>query len=349
MLVSPSAIYPMVPFRQMVGTHDVLFITLDSLRFDVAQQAHLRGETPNLSSLFPSGWECRHSPASFTLPSHIALFTGFLPTPIAKPRSPRLCAARIPGSDSLASDTFVFDEASIPEALAARGYRTVCVGGVSFFANNEPVAKILPAFFQESFWKQRFGPGRKESIAEQYKVMYQVLSETAEPLMLFLNVATTHHPTTAYLSDLSNVPMRGGKPEESVESQAAALRHADRELGPLCELLLARRKSRRTFLMVCADHGDAFGEDGFWGHRLSHPTVMNVPYAHVVLDESFEPGVAPATSIGIDTSTDGLAQDSGSCSGGGCDSNTGGAAASGRASLDPLVSSCFALVPGRLS
>lgn len=296
------ATYPMVPFRQMVGTHDVVLITLDSLRFDVAQRAHIQGETPNLSSLFPMGWECRHSPASFTLPSHVAIFTGFFPTPIATPRSPRLCAARIPGSEALASDTFIFDEASIPEALAARGYRTVCVGGVSFFANNEPVAKILPAFFQETFWKQRFGPGRKESIAEQHKVMEQVITETTTPLMLFLNVATTHHPTTQYLNDLTNVPVRGGKPEESIGSQTAALQHADRELGPLCELLLARRKTRPTFLMVCADHGDAFGEDGFWGHRLSHPVVMNVPYAHVVLDETFEPGVSPGVEATLDGS-----------------------------------------------
>jgi hypothetical protein len=28
-----------------------------------------------------------------------------------------------------------------------------------------------------------------------------------------------------------------------------------------------------------ADHGDAFGEGGRWGHRLAHPTVTTVPYA----------------------------------------------------------------------
>ena len=73
--------YDTFPFKDMVGTHDLIWIVLDSVRFDVAQRAHERGETPNLSSLIPRGWECRHSPGTFTLPSHSAMFSGFLPTP----------------------------------------------------------------------------------------------------------------------------------------------------------------------------------------------------------------------------------------------------------------------------
>jgi hypothetical protein len=29
-----------------------------------------------------------------------------------------------------------------------------------------------------------------------------------------------------------------------------------------------------------ADHGEAHGEDGRHGHRIAHPTVTTVPYAH---------------------------------------------------------------------
>jgi hypothetical protein len=32
-----------------------------------------------------------------------------------------------------------------------------------------------------------------------------------------------------------------------------------------------------------ADHGEAHGEDGHRGHRLAHPTVTTVPYAHFFL------------------------------------------------------------------
>ena len=224
--------YETFPFSNMVGTHDLVWIVLDSLRFDVAQRAHERGDTPNLSALFPRGWECRHAPGTFTLPSHAAMFSGFLPTPIDRPKAPSLASARIPGRDSVSAETFVFDEAGIPQALAARGYRTVCVGGVSFFANTQAISKILPSYFQETFWKQRFGPGRKDSIAAQLRVALPVIEETSAPLMMYVNIATTHHPTTIYLDDAK---------KESVESQAAALRYADAELAPLCDLLSARR------------------------------------------------------------------------------------------------------------
>lgn len=29
--------------------------------------------------------------------------------------------------------------------------------------------------------------------------------------------------------------------------------------------------------MVCADHGDAWGEDGVWEHGIHHPKVVEVP------------------------------------------------------------------------
>jgi hypothetical protein len=277
----PVISYPMIPMKSLIGSHDVFFITLDSLRFDVAQLAHIQGLTPNLSRLVPHGWECRHAPGTFTLPSHVAMFSGFLPTPRAKPKSPSLAAPRIPGIDSLSPDTFLFDEGGIPQALAARGYRTVCIGGVGFFANVTPLSQILPSYFQETFWKPRFGPGRKDSIAAQLKVARTVLDETTSPLLMFINVATTHHPTTIYLDDAAH---------ESVESQTAALRYLDAEIAPLCDLLLDRRTPRPSVLIICADHGDAFGEDGLWGHRLAHQTVLDIPYAHVVLDQNSEIG-----------------------------------------------------------
>ena len=53
--------------RSLIGTHDVLFVTLDTLRYDVAMQALRAGQTPHLAKLLPGGaWEERHSPGNFT-------------------------------------------------------------------------------------------------------------------------------------------------------------------------------------------------------------------------------------------------------------------------------------------
>jgi hypothetical protein len=36
---------------------------------------------------------------------------------------------------------------------------------------------------------------------------------------------------------------------------------------------------RRWLMIMCADHGDAFGEDGYYGRGIVYPTVLNVPFA----------------------------------------------------------------------
>ena len=44
-------------------------------------------------------------------------------------------------------------------------------------------------------------------------------------------------------------------------------------------------KGRRSALaIVCSDHGTAYGEDGYSGHRLAHPVVWTVPYAEFLLE-----------------------------------------------------------------
>src|SRR5499426_904873 len=110
----------MLDANALIGTHDVLLITLDTLRYDVAEAALARGLTPNLLRLLPGGhWELRHSPGNFTFAAHAAFFAGFLPTPASPGKHPRLFAARFPGSETTTGNTFVFDAPYLPTALAA--------------------------------------------------------------------------------------------------------------------------------------------------------------------------------------------------------------------------------------
>ena len=39
-----------------------------------------------------------------------------------------------------------------------------------------------------------------------------------------------------------------------------------------------------TIVILCADHGECFGEDGYWGHGVNHPRVLEVPLAIFRLD-----------------------------------------------------------------
>lgn len=58
---------------------DILFICLDTLRYDVAIEEEKNEGTYNLNKY--GKWEKRHAPGNFTYPSHHAMFAGFLPRP----------------------------------------------------------------------------------------------------------------------------------------------------------------------------------------------------------------------------------------------------------------------------
>ena len=262
---------PVGNVAELIGAADVVLLTLDSLRYDVAVNALESGRTPTLARLLPHGWEERHSPATFTFAAHQAFLSGFLPTPSRPGRHPRLFAARFEGSQTTSSGTFVFDEAYLPHALAARGYATVCIGGVGFFNGRSALGSVLPALFQEAHWSPRTGVTSRTSAELQVNKALERLAAHAERrVFLFINFAATHHPTRIY--DASE--------HESPQSQQAALESIDAALPPLLDALAARGTA---LVILSADHGSAHGEDGYFGHRVAHPLVWTVPYAHLLL------------------------------------------------------------------
>src|SRR5687767_14449144 len=100
------ASYQPIDMNAVVGRSDLVFLVLDTLRFDVADAEFRQGGTPNFAHCFPAGWEKRHTPGSFTLAAHQAFFAGFLPTP-ADPVADktRLFACRFEGSETAGAKT----------------------------------------------------------------------------------------------------------------------------------------------------------------------------------------------------------------------------------------------------
>jgi len=266
----------------VIGDHDVILITLDTLRFDAAKNAFEQGRLPVLSRwLGPRGFECRHSPASFTFAAHQAFLAGFLPTP-AQPSllggpHPRLFALAFPGSESTKVNTYVFsDGASLPEAFALIGYRSICIGGVGFFNKRNPLGSVLPNMFQESYWREEYGVTYKDSTDKQVALACELLAQSEQRVFMLLNISAIHQPNSHYLSDF---PAQ----KDNLTSHEAALCYADRALAALFDALSRRGPA---FVIICSDHGTAYGEDGYFGHRLAHPVVMHVPYAHFVVPKS---------------------------------------------------------------
>ncbi|XIE82019.1 STM4013/SEN3800 family hydrolase [Streptomyces sp. SBR177] len=262
----------------VVGSHDLLLVTLDTLRFDVAAELAAEGRIPNLARHLPGGaWERRHAPGSFTYASHQAIFAGFLPTPATPGPHPRLFAARFAGSETTADGTYVFhDTPDLVSALAHEGYRTVCLGGVGFFNKQPPLGTVLPGLFQESHWEPSFGVTSPTSFESQVARAEEVVAALPREcrLFLFVNVSALHQPNWFHLE--------GASPEDgdSRATHAAALEYVDRHIGRLFAAMSSRRD---CFAIVCSDHGTAYGDDGFTGHRLGHESVWTVPYAQFVL------------------------------------------------------------------
>lgn len=264
----------MLDMHSLIGSHDVFFLTLDTLRYDVACQMLDSGHTPHLAALLPDGrWEARHTPGSFTYAAHQSFFAGFLPTPIAPGPHPRLFATAFAGSETITQNTIVFNAPDIVTGFASLGYHTICIGGVGFFNKLNPLGSVLPGLFAESYWSPSLGVTDPDSTRNQVRLACELLERLpiSQRVFLFINISALHQPNCHYLP---------GAQTDSAASQGAALAYVDRQLPPLFSKL---RQRGSVLGIVCSDHGTAYGEDGYSGHRLGHPVVWTVPYAEFVL------------------------------------------------------------------
>lgn len=264
---------PSVNMHEIVGRYNLLFLTFDTLRYDAAVACLDAGLTPHLAALLPEGWQECHTPGTFTFAAHQAFFAGFLPTPARPGKHGRLLAARFAGSETTTADTYVLDAPDIISGLAQIGYRTICIGGVGFFNQQTPLGKVLPAFFQESYWEEAFGVTHPHSTKTQFRFAARLLSAVAptQKVLLFINISAIHQPNCYYVE---------GATEDSLDTHQAALQYVDRQLPILTEALQQRGD---TFCILCSDHGTAYGEDGYYGHRVAHPTVLTVPFATAII------------------------------------------------------------------
>jgi len=280
----PSALSPALDAAACIGTHDILLLTLDTLRYDVAEHALATHQTPFLASLLGqaphSAWQRRHTPATFTWAAHQAFFTGFLPTPTTPGPHPRLFALAFPGSETTDERTAVFDAPDLVTGLRGRGYQTICAGGVGFFNERTPLGRVLPELFEDHRWCPEFGVTEPDSTRHQVAWACERIAATpgSRRVFCFVNISALHQPNRHYLP---------GSERDGVDTQAAALAYVDGQLAPLFACL---RRRAPVLAIVCSDHGTAYGEDGYTGHRLAHPVVWDVPYAELLLEREHPTG-----------------------------------------------------------
>jgi len=263
-----------------VDSSSVLFLSLDSCRYDTFAAAHREGGLPHLAAIGPLHRAL--APSHFTYGSHAAFWMGFTPgvagsvEPWLNPKAGklfRMAFAGHPGADG--EGGFLLEGPNLISGFRRLGYRTLGSGAVDWFNPESETGAVLGAPFERFHF-----PGNSWSLDRQLAWIEAELAATPadQPLFLFLNVGETHVPYWHEGAPWERWPSPcvpfGGPGCSAAESrlrQRACLEWLDGRLGPLLQRFAG------ATILACADHGDCWGEDGLWEHGISHPATLTVP------------------------------------------------------------------------
>lgn len=262
---------------------NILFISIDSLRADhLSSYGYHRATSPNLDRLASEGvlFEQTVSSTSWTLPSHMSMFTG-------------LDALH----HGVTSDYTRLgrDVPTLAQILRANGYATF----------GFTVSRYVGARWGFSRGFQFYDDNSSGGNAED--LVYRVRRELDDwdttgrerPFFVFLHLMDVHYdytPAPPYDTffdpdyqgsvtsrDFMNNPaIRRDMDKRDLDHIIALydgeIRYADTELGKLFDYLRGLGEWDNTLVVLTADHGDEFFEHGWKGHRQSlYDEVLLVP------------------------------------------------------------------------
>ena len=274
----------------MTQANNLVWIIFDSCRWDTFAAAR----TPNISRLGRA--ERRYSYASWTVPSHAVYIMGV--SPHASPRN--VFASDVYKKDFANWSTrlnipdisfrgFV-PQLSLPSFLRQQGYRTNAL--VSLPVLNQTT--ILNAHFDRyQLMKSHNDLG---AIIDELKF------DPAQPSFYFINTGETHYPYTipgetaedlpilhgvhGVFKHMDDVMVEGKESPDDIwekfftQERMAGLKVKQQKNVEYLDGLFAKLYDvcpPNTHIMVTSDHGELFGEDGYFGHGpIMHEKVFEV-------------------------------------------------------------------------
>lgn len=251
-------------------SQSILFITLDSCRYDSFVQANL----PNLKSIGPLYRAM--APGNFTYGSHAAMFVGFTPgvagqaAPYINPKFGKIFKLVGGGFPGKGTEFMTLSGTNIIDGFKRIGYRTLGTGAVGWFDPDSLTGRHLTQDFDRFYFSGI-------ALRQQLAWLATELDNDTQRNFIFMNIGETHVPyfhEGASWSPEDNpcVPFAATNDADKCRlRQCACLEFVDRELAPL---LVAFRFATT---IICADHGDCWGEDGLWEHGICHEKVLEVP------------------------------------------------------------------------
>lgn len=280
---------------------NVLFITLDSCRYDTALKANI----PHIKALGEVKKAYTHG--TYTVPAHIAFFTGHLPyilnskKPFYSESTKQLWRIRTGASRDFKPLGLMLEKNNILEGYRKRGFYVLGTGGVSQFADTSFLRKLFNKEFMyfgpnidEEFFQPRpldhFPLNRVDQITNKLKkrnkwFLFMNCPETHLPYDIGNGIPKTILKHVDYINshfnlretDNGNVPSKK-LGNELHRMQIKALESVDKKLAKLIDAL---PKNRDIQVVICGDHGENFGEifagKPRWGHLIPSKQVLEVP------------------------------------------------------------------------
>ena len=268
------------------GARNLVVVILDSLRWD-SWTAAPPGSV--VSALGPA--ERRFSYATWTAPSHLNLLMGLLPH-----TSPsEVYASEYYKRDFLRySERLGVADMEFKKLLPSIFLPTYLRHALGFRTHARVSMPVLNKFtvINRDFDSYELMPSHNDMAA----MVEEVHFDPERPSFWLLNVGETHYPYAKPGDDTSDLPHISGvhgvfkkldagggetgdffgaaRLKELHERQIAVLEYLDGVL----ERLLSRLPAN-TWLVVTSDHGELFGEDGYFGHGpICHDKVLEVPF-----------------------------------------------------------------------
>ena len=282
------------PPQPPTGARNLVVVILDSLRWDSWKASPPASVTAALGEA-----ERRWSYATWTAPSHLNLLMGLLPhtSPSHVYASEYYKADFLRYSERLGVADMEFKRLLpsifLPTYLRhALGYRT----------HARVSMPVLNKFtvINRDFDSYELMPSHNDMAA----MVDEVHFDEGRPSFWLLNVGETHYPYAAPGDDSSDLPhisgvhgvfkkldrvqAEGGEPGEFFDERRLRELHGRQiavleYLDGVFERLLSRLPPN-TWLVVTSDHGELFGEEGYFGHGpIAHDKVLEVPFVEGLL------------------------------------------------------------------
>jgi hypothetical protein len=271
--------------------NNYILIIFDSCRYD----SFIRGRPKVMRQL--GKVEKRWSYASWTAPSHFNLLMGLLPH-----QSPKNVFA----SEYYKKDFFKYNERLGAEniefkSLVPRLYFPLFLRDKMGYRTHARVS--LPVLNPRTILNQGFDTFR---LMNKHNDMRAILKEMTfpedRPSFYLLNVGETHYPYALPDEPPEDWPRISGvhgvfkhlddhivggklkktkqkffddkKMKELHHRQVAAVKYLDRVIEELFDIV-----PKNTYITITADHGELFGEEGYFGHGpIQHQKVFEVPF-----------------------------------------------------------------------